>query len=128
MAARRPDQPGTPIMVRMQPEQLRLLDQWIAQHRPASSRPEALRQLVNERLGQMTHVRFVEGTFEDGLVIHDTVMDSAPPVGAIMEFTIDRIEAERFEVTGWKYCFEINTKALGLSDDLRSILVKMKRC
>jgi len=42
---------GTPVMVRLQPDQLASLDAWIAEQGPAQpSRPEALRQLANMAL------------------------------------------------------------------------------
>ncbi|TPG13164.1 hypothetical protein EAH84_07125 [Sphingomonas oligophenolica] len=41
---------GTPVMVRLQPDQLGALDQWIANHETAPSRPEAIRQLLEQAL------------------------------------------------------------------------------
>ena len=42
-------------MVRIQPDQLAILDAWIAvQPDPKPSRPEAIRQLLNTSLGAMT--------------------------------------------------------------------------
>lgn len=42
---------GGPIMVRLQPPQLKGLDSWIAdQPTPRPSRPEAIRRLINGRL------------------------------------------------------------------------------
>ena len=44
-------QPDTPIVVRLQPEALAVLDDWIeAQPSPKPSRPEAIRRLVAEKL------------------------------------------------------------------------------
>lgn len=51
--ARKPRAPatGTPVVVRMQPEQLAPLDAWIAdQPEPKPSRPEAIREAVSEHL------------------------------------------------------------------------------
>ncbi|GAM02984.1 hypothetical protein SP5_110_00120 [Sphingomonas parapaucimobilis NBRC 15100] len=47
---KRPDQPGTPVMVRLQPAQLAALDAWRARQDPEPSRPEAIRALLAERL------------------------------------------------------------------------------
>jgi hypothetical protein len=42
---------GTPIVVRMQPDQLAALNAWIARHpEPQPSRPEAIRRLVEKGL------------------------------------------------------------------------------
>ena len=42
---------GTPIQVRLQPEQLAALDAWIeGQEEPRPSRPEAIRQLIDKAL------------------------------------------------------------------------------
>jgi Arc/MetJ-type ribon-helix-helix transcriptional regulator len=50
---RRPDQPGTLIGVRLQPEVLARLDAWIAQQVPPyPSRPEAVRRLMELALAQ----------------------------------------------------------------------------
>jgi hypothetical protein len=47
----RADAPGTPVVVRMQPEQLAALDAWISIHPdPKPSRPEAIREAVAEHL------------------------------------------------------------------------------
>ena len=49
----RPDQAGTMVGVRLQPDQLAQLDTWIGeQPEPQPTRPEALRRLVRERLQQ----------------------------------------------------------------------------
>lgn len=37
---------GTPITVRLQPDDLELLDLWIAANDPAISRPEAMRRIL----------------------------------------------------------------------------------
>jgi hypothetical protein len=42
---KRPDQPGTPIQVRLQPDDLELLDLWIAEN-GGMNRPEAMRRLL----------------------------------------------------------------------------------
>lgn len=47
---KRPSQPGTPIMVRMQPDQLAAVDAWAAAQDDALSRPEAIRRLVGSGL------------------------------------------------------------------------------
>jgi metal-responsive CopG/Arc/MetJ family transcriptional regulator len=50
---RRPDQPGTLLGVRLQPEVLAKLDAWIAQQPPPfPSRPEAVRRLMEIGLAQ----------------------------------------------------------------------------
>lgn len=41
---------GTPIMVRLRPEQLAALDEWIASQARKPSRPEAIRILLAEAL------------------------------------------------------------------------------
>jgi hypothetical protein len=38
---------GTPVMVRLQPAQLSLLDAWIADQKSQPSRPEAIRILLS---------------------------------------------------------------------------------
>jgi len=47
---------GTPITVRLAPDQLAALDAWISQRPTSPSRPEAIRQLVAERLSPPEHV------------------------------------------------------------------------
>jgi hypothetical protein len=47
---KRPDRPGTPVMVRVQPQQLSSLDAWIAHQPDRPSRPEAIRRLVDKGL------------------------------------------------------------------------------
>ena len=48
---KRAAQPGTPVLVRLQPDQLAALDRWIdAQSKPKPSRPEALRRLLGEAI------------------------------------------------------------------------------
>lgn len=42
----RPKQPGTPVMVRLQGEQLAALDEWISKQEGNLSRPEAVRRLM----------------------------------------------------------------------------------
>ena len=37
---------GTPIQVRLQPDDLELLDLWIAANHPGTSRPEAMRRIL----------------------------------------------------------------------------------
>jgi len=37
---------GTPIQVRLQPDDLELLDLWIAANEPGTSRPEAMRRIL----------------------------------------------------------------------------------
>lgn len=41
---------GQLIGVRLQPDQLAVLDAWIAQQQPAPSRPEAIRLILREKL------------------------------------------------------------------------------
>jgi len=43
---KRAEKPGTPIMVRVQPDQLSALDAWIKHQPDALSRPEAVRRLM----------------------------------------------------------------------------------
>jgi hypothetical protein len=43
---KRPGQSGTPIMLRLQPDDLELLDLWIAANAPEASRPEAMRRIL----------------------------------------------------------------------------------
>lgn len=48
---RPPTGQGTPVMVRLQPDQLAKLDAWIAhQSEPLPSRPEAVRRILEARL------------------------------------------------------------------------------
>jgi hypothetical protein len=42
---RRPGQTGAAVLVRLQPDELELLDTWIAAHEPMS-RPEAMRRIL----------------------------------------------------------------------------------
>lgn len=47
----RPRTGSTPIMVRLQPDQLAALDRWIdRQEEPRPSRPEAIRQILDKVL------------------------------------------------------------------------------
>lgn len=46
----RPPVNATPVQVRLAPEQLAALDRWIATQTPQPSRPEAIRQILAERL------------------------------------------------------------------------------
>lgn len=39
---------GTPIGVRLQPDDLELLDLWIAANEPGASRPEAMRRILRQ--------------------------------------------------------------------------------
>ncbi|AYO80254.1 hypothetical protein EBF16_27360 [Sphingobium yanoikuyae] len=45
-SSKRPGQSGTPIMLRLQPDQLSALDAWIKKEGEYSSRPEAIRALI----------------------------------------------------------------------------------
>ena len=45
---------GTPVTVRLQPDQLAALDAWIAQQGPAPTRPEAIRLILQERLNGLS--------------------------------------------------------------------------
>ena len=47
---KRPGQSGTPIMLRLQPDLLAVLDRWIAAQDPPRSRPEAIRAILVEKL------------------------------------------------------------------------------
>lgn len=46
----RPRTDATPVMVRLQPEQLAKLDQWIADQGEPITRPEAIRRIVANAL------------------------------------------------------------------------------
>lgn len=46
----RPKVDATPITVRVPPEQLAAVDEWISSHEPDMSRPEAIRRLVDQGL------------------------------------------------------------------------------
>ena len=46
----RPATGATPVMVRVQPDQLAALDAWIEKQREARSRPEAIRELLERAL------------------------------------------------------------------------------
>lgn len=46
----KPTGQGTPIQVRLQPDQLAVLDDWIAQQDDNPSRPEAIRRLIGQSL------------------------------------------------------------------------------
>jgi Arc/MetJ-type ribon-helix-helix transcriptional regulator len=48
----RPPVGSTPVTVRLPPAQLAALDDWIARFGGGVSRPEAMRQLVAQRLGE----------------------------------------------------------------------------
>lgn len=49
--SKRADAPGTMVGVRLQPDQLAALDRWIErQEEPRPSRPEAIRQLIDQGL------------------------------------------------------------------------------
>lgn len=41
---------GTPVQVRLQPDQLAAVDSWAARQKDAPSRPEAIRRLVGKAL------------------------------------------------------------------------------
>lgn len=51
---KRPQQTGTPVMVRMQPDQLEAVDAWASAQDDAPSRPEAVRRLVDQGLKELT--------------------------------------------------------------------------
>jgi hypothetical protein len=51
---KRPPEPGTPIMVRMQSEPLRRLDNWASHQHDKPSRPEAIRRLIELGLSGLT--------------------------------------------------------------------------
>jgi hypothetical protein len=48
----RPEQTGTPILVRLQPDQLARLDAWIEADGLRFSRPEAIRRLLEHAWGR----------------------------------------------------------------------------
>lgn len=50
---KRADRPGELVGVRLQPKQLAALDRWIAQALPSLRRPEAVRLILAEKLGQL---------------------------------------------------------------------------
>jgi hypothetical protein len=43
---------GEPVQVRLQPEQMAKLDAWIAHHDGALTRPEGIRRLLEQALGE----------------------------------------------------------------------------
>ena len=45
---------ATPVMVRVLPDQLEALDEWIGRQPKKLGRPEAIRQLINESLAAAT--------------------------------------------------------------------------
>ena len=47
---KRPEQAGTPVMVRLQPADLAALDAWIAAQGDQPSRPEAVRALIRKAM------------------------------------------------------------------------------
>lgn len=47
---KRPSQTGEPVLVRVQPELLSVLDQWRAEQRPIPTRPEAVRAILQDWL------------------------------------------------------------------------------
>ena len=49
---KRPPQAGTPVMVRLQPEQLAAVDNWAASEDDVPTRPEAVRRLVARGLSE----------------------------------------------------------------------------
>lgn len=57
---KRPDQPGTLIGVRLQPDQLQRLDEWIALDGGRFSRPEAIRRLLEHAWGRTVEARLKE--------------------------------------------------------------------
>ena len=50
----RPKTMATPVMVRVLPDQLEALDEWIGRQPKKLGRPEAIRQLINESLAAAT--------------------------------------------------------------------------
>jgi hypothetical protein len=54
---KRPPAPGTPVMTRLQPDQLAKLDAWIKRQDDELSRPEAVRRLVDLGLAAATKRR-----------------------------------------------------------------------
>jgi len=47
---RRAEAPGTPVMVRLQPDLLERVDRWIAKNEPSASRPAAIRAILEKAL------------------------------------------------------------------------------
>lgn len=47
---KRPEETGTPVLVRLQADQLAALDDWRSAQRPIPSRPEAIRGMVEAAL------------------------------------------------------------------------------
>ncbi|MBX9859348.1 MAG: hypothetical protein K2Y20_07120 [Sphingomonas sp.] len=45
---------GTPVMLRLQPDQLAALDRWREAQEPLPTRPEAVRQLLADALARQT--------------------------------------------------------------------------
>lgn len=50
----KPTGQGTPVQVRLQPDQLAALDRWREAQSPAPTRPEAVRQLIEIGMGSAT--------------------------------------------------------------------------
>jgi len=56
--SKRPGQSGTPVLVRLQPDQLAQVDAWMAnQPLPAFGRPEAIRRLIEIGLERQTTIK-----------------------------------------------------------------------
>jgi hypothetical protein len=55
----RPPTGGTPVMVRIGPEQLADLDSWIEKQRDHRSRPDAIRQLLEQALTRPVSLKAV---------------------------------------------------------------------
>lgn len=49
---KRPEQTGTLIGVRLQPEQLSALDAWIGANAPEATRPEGIRKILGTMFGE----------------------------------------------------------------------------
>jgi hypothetical protein len=49
----RPTGKGAPILVRVQPQLIALIDDWAARQHDAPSRPEAIRRIVEQTMGAM---------------------------------------------------------------------------
>ena len=60
MSRKRPDQTGTLIGVRLQPDQLQRLDQWIDDDGARFSRPEAIRRLLEHAWGRTVASRGIK--------------------------------------------------------------------
>jgi hypothetical protein len=104
--------------VKLPPDQLEALDQWIAGRDSATSRPEALRALFRERLQPMMKVRFHEGHADNKVVLHDCLMPIAPREGETLTLRFPDRTEQRYAVKEVDYIIDVRTNGIGLTEDL----------